>query len=130
MGNIVVISKLAAEVCAAFKDAPDDYSRISEDVMPLQVILNMAVQHFESTIFSDNDQHECQEVLQSCRSVLEYLNSFIKKYNSLDFVHTSQVLERVSLGAEDIATLKARLISSTYSLHSFIQRFDISSTTI
>ena len=121
------ISKLAAKVYAAYKDAPDDYKHISisEDVMSLQTILNSAVQHFGSTAFSDNDQQEYQEVLKGCERVLQDLNFLLEKYNSRDSTNTIQVFKGVKPGAEGIAMLRARLISAAGILYDFIQRFDI-----
>ena len=63
--------------------------------------------------------------MRGCRSVLEDLNSLIEKYNSLSSANTYQVFKKVKLGTEDIATLRARLISNTGLLNGFIQRFDI-----
>ena len=125
VGDIIAISKLAAKVNAAYKDAPEDYRHISEDVMSLQTILTMVIQHFESTTFGDNHWQECQEVLKSCESVLEDLNSLIVKYNILACVQTNEVVKKINPTAEGIATLRAKLISGTVSLNDFIQRYDI-----
>ena len=126
VGNIISISKLAAKVYATYQDAPDNYKHISvsEGVMSLQSMIDTTAQHFESTPFSDNDLQECQEVLKGCENVLKGLNSFFKKKNGPASTHTSQVHKRVQPGAEDITTLKARLMSSTILLNSFIQRFE------
>ena len=125
IGDIAAISKLATKVYAAYKDAPDDYRHISEEVMSLQIITNMAVQHFESTTLSDNDRQLGQKVSKGCQSVLEDLNSLIEKYNSLASANTTQVFNQVKLGAENISTLRVRLISNTGLLNDFFQRFDI-----
>ena len=130
VGDIIAISGLAVKVYTAYKDAPDDYRHISDEVKSLQIIINKAAQHLESTTLSNNNREEGQEVLKGCQNVLEDLNSLIEKYNSLSSASPSQVLKRVKLGAEDIATLRARLTSNTTLLSSFIQRFDISSITI
>ena len=60
---------------------------------------------------------------KGCQDVLEDLNSLVEKYNSLS---SSNLLQRVKLGTEDITTLRIRLISNTGLLNGFIQRFDIS----
>ena len=125
VGDILAISQLALQVYGAYKDAPKNYRHIVEEVMSLQIIINKAVQHFESPTLSNNDRQLGQEVLKGCRSVLEDLNSLIEKYNSLVSVNTLQIFTKVRLGGEDIATLRSRLISNTSLLNSFIQRFDI-----
>ena len=124
VGNIIYLSKLAAKVYTAYRDAPDDYKHISisEEVMSFQSMINTAAQHFERTPFSDNDLQECQEVFTGCENILEDLNSLFKN-SGLTSTHASEVQKRVKPGAEDITALKARLMSSTILLNSFIQRF-------
>ena len=124
IGDIMAISKLAAKVYTAYKDAPDDYKHVAEEVNSLQSMINKAAQHFQSTALSDNDRQESQNVLKGCRSILGDLNSLIEKYNSLAPANTSQAFQRVMLGTEDIATLRARLTSNATLLSSFIRRFD------
>ena len=126
VGDIIAISQLATKVYAAYKDAPKNYRNISEEVKSLEIIIKKTVQHFNSTILSDSDWQDCQEILKGCQSVLEDLYSLIEKYNSLASASSSQVVKRVGLGTEDIATLRDRLISNTGLLNSFIHRFDIS----
>ena len=113
-----------------------------DEVKSLHIILNKAAQHFESTTLSNNSRQESQEVLERCQNVLEDLDSLIGKQNSLTSASTStnksisQVLQKVRLGdsvvlgAEDIATLRVRLISNTTLLNGFIQRFEILTITI
>lgn len=124
MGDIIAISRLAANVYAVYKDAPNDYRHISEEVMSFQIILDTAVQHFESVTFSDNDLQLGQKILKDCQCVLEGLNSLVEKCPS---VNTPQALTRVK---QDITTFKAGLVSNTSLLGNFVQRFDIPTTTI
>ena len=126
--SVVALSQLAAKVYAAYKDAPDDSRQISEEVMSLQVLIDMAGQYFQRTTFGDNTRQLGHEVYKSCYSVLEDLGSLIEKYHSLSSVSISQSLNRVKLGEEDCTTLRARLISSTNLLSGFIQGFDIPTT--
>ena len=129
-GDIIAISRLALQVHTAYKDAPKNYRHISEEVKSLEIIINKAVQYSGSTTLIDNNQQLGQEALKGCQSVLEDLNSLIEKYNSLASANKRQVFKKVKLGSEDIATLRARLISNTGLLNSFIQRFDILNITI
>ena len=122
VGDIMAISGLAVKVYTAYKDAPDNYRNISDEVKSLHIIINKAARHFESPTLSDNNRQEGQVVLKGCRNVLEDLSSLIENYKSLASANTSQVLQRVKLSTEDIATLRARLMSNTTLLSSFIQR--------
>ena len=128
VGDFMAISGLAVKVYTAYKDAPDDYRHIADEVKSLHIIINKAAPHFESTTLSDNNLQEGQEVLKGCLNVLEELDALIVKYNTLasESASPSQVLQRLKLSTEDIATLRARLTSNTTLLSSFIQRSDIS----
>lgn len=121
-GDIVAIVQLAARVCTAYKDAPSDYKKIANEVKSLHSLINKAAQHFKSTTLSDDDQQEGQEVLEGCQSVLEDLNSLMEEYKSLASTNKRLDFKRVKLGTEDIATLRARLISNATLLSSFVRR--------
>lgn len=125
MGDIATISALVSKVYTAYKDAPDNYRHISEEVRSLQILISKAARYVESPSLSDNDRQEGQEVLKGCQSILEDLNSLIVKYNSLASANTGQVFKKVKLGGEDIATLRSRLISNTGLLNGFIHRLVI-----
>ena len=124
VGDIATISTLVAKVYGAYKDAPDNYRHILEELRSLQILINKAVRHVESSNLNSDDWKEGQEVLKGCQSVLEDLDSLIEKYNSLAPSSPGQVVKKVQFGAEDIATLRSRLISNTVLLNGFIQRFD------
>ena len=124
VGDIMAISKLAIRVYSAYKDAPNDYKNIAEEVNSLQIMINKAAQHFKSTTLTDNDRKEGQEVLKGCQSVLEDLSSLIEEYSGLaSSSNGGQIFKKVKLGTEDIATLRARLTSNATLLGSFIRRF-------
>ena len=126
VGDIIAISGLAVNVYTAYKDAPGDYRNISDEVKSLQILIDKAAPFFESTTLKSNSRQEGQQALKGCKDVLEDLNSLIEKYNSSGSAsRTSQVLRRIRLGTEDIATLRARLISNTGLLNGFIQRLAI-----
>ena len=125
VGDIMTVSTLALKVYSAYKDAPDDYRNIADEVNSLHIITEDAAQHFESATLSNKKQKRGKKVLEGCQNVLKDLDALIEKYDALDSASTSQVLRRIKLGTEDIATLRARLISNTTLLDSFIQRLDI-----
>ena len=125
VGDILAVSGLAVKVYSAYKDAPDGYKHISEEVKSLQSIVDEAIRHLQNPALSDVKQQEGQEALQSCQSVLEDLNSLLEKYKSLGSANKMQVFKRVKLGTEDIMTLRDRLMSSSLFLTNFIRRFAI-----
>ena len=132
LGEIIAISKLAAKVYSAYKDAPSDYRHIAEEVDSLRVMIDKAAQHLQSTILSNSDRQEGQNVLKGCQSILGDLNSLMEKYSRLASANKGQAFQRLMLGTEDIATLRVRLISNATLLSSFIRRCDtqIPTTTI
>ena len=118
VGDIIAISGLAVQVYTAYRDAPDDYKHISDEVKSLQILIDKAAPRFKSA----NSRQEGQQALKGCKDVLQGLNSVIEKYNSSGSSRTSQVLKRIRLGTEDIVSLRVRLISNTALLNAFIQR--------
>ena len=127
VGDIMAVSRLALKVYTAYKDAPGDYRNIADEVKSLHIIINEAAQHFESTTTpSSNKQH----ILESCQNLLRDLDALMEKYKALAPANTSQSFRRIKFGTEDIPTLRARLISNTTLLSSFIQRLDITTIII
>ena len=125
VGDVLAIIALARRVHTAYNDAPGDYRNISVEVKSLQILVNKAALHFESSSLSENNRQQGQEVLRGCQVVLEDLNALIEKYPSLASTNTNQIVQRIRLGKEDIAALRLRLISNTCLLNGFIQRFSI-----
>ena len=125
MGGIATISTLAVKVYTAYKNAPENYRHISEEVESLQILINKAIQLIKGTTLRDNDRQEGQKVLKGCYGVLKDLNSLVKKHKSLASTNKSLATQKVKLGTDDITTLRSRLISNTALLNTFIQRFDI-----
>ena len=130
MGDIMTVLRLDRKVYTAYKDAPDDYRNISDEVNSLHIIINKAARHFECNTLSNKTQEEGKEVLEGCHNVLKDLDALIEKYKVLASADRSQVIRRIKLGKEDIVTLRARLTSNTILLNSFIQRLDIATITI
>lgn len=124
VSEFIGISELALKVYTAYKDGPVVFSQILNEVKAFQIVINKAVRHFGSTTFSNNNRQEGQEVLKNCQNVLEELSSLINKYSNLASTKTSQTLQRVKFVMDDdiIVPLRARIISNTCLLNSFIQR--------
>ena len=118
-GDFIVLSGLATRVHIAYKDAPDYYRHISEEVATLKLLIDKVVLHFKST--SSNDRHGGQAVLKGCQGVLEDLNSFIERYKRIASMNKRLVLNGVRLG-KDITALQVQLISNTALLKGFVRR--------
>ena len=129
-GDILTISQLAVKVSTAYKGAPDNYKHIAEEVEELLVLIDGVDEDFKNITVDSDDYHQGQQILKSCQCVLEDLEALIEKYKSLASPNERPVFQKVKLGSADIATLRARLVSNTVSLNSFIQRFDISTITL
>ena len=116
VGDIMAVSKLALKVYTAYKDAPDDYRNIADEVDSLHIIIEEAARHFENTTLSNQKQQRGKKVLEGCQNVLKDLDALIEKYNALALANAnanaSQVFQRIKLGTEDIVTLRARLTSN------------------
>ena len=120
--DIIAISRLAVRVSIAFKDASDDYRPLSEEVAALKLLIDRVAPHFKSNTISRDDYRYGEKVLRDCQSVLENLNSFIRKYERLASINKRLVLNRVKLGKEDITALQIQLVSNTVLLNGFIRR--------
>ena len=118
--DIIAITGLAIRVSIAYKDAPDDYKHISEEVAALKLLIDKVASHLKCA--SQEDHCYSEKVLKDCQSVLEGLSSFIEKYKRLASINKKLVLNRVKLGNEDITALQVRLTSKTVLLESFVRR--------
>ena len=130
VGDIMAISGLAVKVYTAYKDAPDEYRNISDEVESLYIIIQEAAQHFEGAKLCDNTRQKGPKILKGCQNILEDLDALIIKYNSIASGSTGRVIQRIKLGTEDISSLRIRLISNTGLLNGFIQRFNTPKITI
>ena len=121
--DIIAITGLAVRVSIAFKDTPDDYNRhILKEVAALQLLVDEVAPHIKSIAISQEEYHHGEKVLKDCRSVLEDLNSFIRKYKRLASINKGLDLNSVKLCKEDITALHERLISKAVLLKSFLRR--------
>ena len=123
VGDILAISGLAIKVYTAYKDAPEEYRHISEEVVALQILIDQVAQHFKSATMSSSDRLDGQNTLKGCQSVLKDLNTLIEKYKSLASSNKGLVFKRIKLGNEDISAIRIRLISNTVLLSGFVRRF-------
>ena len=62
VGDIIAISQLAVTVYTAYKDAPDEYQHISDEVKSLKILIDKAARHFESPTLDDDSRQEGEGV--------------------------------------------------------------------
>ena len=120
--DIIAITGLAVRVSIAYKDASHDYRHISEEVASLKLLIDRVAPHFRSNTISREDCHYGEKVLRGCQSVLEDLDSFIRKYERLASMNKRLVLNRVKLGKVDITALQVQLVSNVVLLNGFIRK--------
>ena len=56
VGDILAISGLAIKMYTAYKDAPDNYKHIADEVKSLHIVIKKATQHFDSSTLGYNSQ--------------------------------------------------------------------------
>ena len=120
--NIIAIAGLAIRVSIAYKDAPEAYRHISEEVAALKLLVDKVAPRFQGTTLSQEDYYYGEMVFRDCQSVLEDLDSFIRKYHRLASINKRFVLNRLKLGKEDITALSVRLVSKTVLFNGFVRR--------
>lgn len=125
VGDIIVISDLAMRVHITYKDTPNCYKHISEEVAVLRTLIEKVAQHFKRSAISKNDCHEGQKVLEGCQSVLKDLYSLMEKYKSRASTHKGLPFLGAKFGEDNIVTLRERLVFNTGLLHGFNRRFVI-----
>ncbi|KAF8419516.1 hypothetical protein EV426DRAFT_644774 [Tirmania nivea] len=124
VGDILAISKLAWDVYNVYKDAPDDFRNISDEIKSLHIImdnnsLRVKLQDPKMTL---EERKRVQEILQGCTNVLKDSDRLLDKYKSLGSTpgSSSRALDRVNWGKENISELRSRLTSNTILLNTFV----------
>ena len=127
VGDFLAVTKLAWEVYTAYKDykeAPDDFRNISDEIKSLHIIVDRHKDEFLNTTLNPDEAAQLREILQGCTNVLEDLDRLRIKYMSLGSApgSSSQAIDRIKWSQENIAELRARLSSNTVLLTSFTAR--------
>jgi len=124
VGDFIAVSKLAWDVYNAYKDAPEDFKNISDEIKSLHIIVDRHKNQFQDKTLTSDEQAQLREILQGCTNVLEDLDKLHIKYMRLGSAQgsTSQAIDRIKWTQENIAELRARLTSNTTLLNTFISR--------
>ena len=121
VSNFIAISSLAIRVYRAYEDDIDDQGYISNEVAALRILIEKTAKHFKTTPVGSDGRPYGQNVLISCQSVLEDLDSFPRKYKNLP----STIKRQIILSKKEIVALRESLISNTILLNGFVRRFVI-----
>jgi hypothetical protein len=120
VGDFIAVGALAWNVYKSCKEAPESYGRISLEVLSLHAVLKEA----EETVFvqplSPTKREHLKAVGDGCYCVLKDLDNLCQKYQSLG-TQSKRTWDRMRLGTEDIAELRARLTSNTVLLTAWIR---------
>ena len=127
VGDFIAVSKLALDVytaITAYKDAPEDFRNISDEIKSLHIIVERNQNQFQHKTLNLDEQVQLWEILQGCTNVLRDLDKLHTKYMSLGSAQgsSSQAIDRILWSQENIAELRARLTSNTTLLNAFIAR--------
>jgi len=128
IGDIIAISKLALDVYNVYKDAPDDFRNISDEIKSLHIIVDSdsLKAKLQDPNLALSEREGLREILQGCSHVLKDLDDLLIKYKGLGSSSegsSSRALDRLKWGQEDIAKLRARLTCNTTLLNAFITRY-------
>ena len=124
VGDFIAVSKLALDVYTAYKDAPDDFRNISDEIKSLHIIIDRSKDKFQHKSLNSDEQVQLRGILQGCTNVLEDLDKLHIKYMSLGSAQgsSSRAIDRIKWSQENIAELRARLTSNTTLLSAFVAR--------
>ena len=122
VGDFIAVSKLAWSVYTGYKDAPEDFRNISDEIKLLHIIVDRHKDKFQDKTLSLDEQTQLRDILQGCTNVLEDLDKLRIKYMRLGSAQgsSSQAIDRIRWSQENIAELRARLTSNTTLLNTFI----------
>jgi len=122
VGGFIAVSKLAWDVYTAYKDAPEDFRNISDEIKSLHIIVDRHKDNFQDKTLTSDEQVQLREILQGCTNVLD--DKFHIKFIRLgsDQGSSSQAINRIKWTQENIAELRAWLTSNTMLLNTFIAR--------
>jgi len=124
VGDFLAVSRLALDVYTAYKDAPEDFRNISDEIKSLHIIIDRNKDKFQDKTLNSDDQIQLREILQGCTNVLRDLDKLHIKYMSLGSARgsSSQAIDRIKWSQENISELRARLTSNATLLSVFITR--------
>ena len=97
VGDFLAVSRLALDVYTAYKDAPQDFRNISDEIKSLHIITDSHKDELQDKTLSADDERRSREILQGCLNVLGDLDELRDKYMGLGLAQgsSSQALDRI-----------------------------------
>lgn len=119
VGDFVAVGTLAWSVYKSCKAAPESFENISMEVLSLHAVLKESEETLFRRPLKTTRAERLIVIKDGCDKVLTDLQSLVDKYESLG-TKSKRTWDRMKWGNEDIAEIRARLISSTTMLNAFI----------
>ncbi len=120
VGDFVAVGTLAWNVYKSCRAAPGSFSNISIEVLSLHAVLKEADETIFKSPLPPQSQARLKTIGDGCQCVLGDLQALVEKYENLR-TQSKRTWDRMKWGAEDIAEIRSRLISSTTMLTAFIR---------
>jgi len=120
LGDIIALGQLAWNVYKSCRDAPESFNNIATEVLSLQAVLKEVEETLSNYPLSQSKKANLATILNGCRSVLEDLQALVDKYESLG-TQSKRTFDRMGWGTNDIAELRARLVSNVAMLNTFMR---------
>ena len=119
VGDCIVVGRLAWKMFEYFREAPEIFHNIHNEVLSLHTALERVKQTLCNAALQPDSQSELKIHLKNCDSVLQELNELTVKYKKVG-EKTRSPLDRIRLSNEDIAGVRLRLIASIIMLMMFL----------
>jgi hypothetical protein len=120
LGDILLLTKFATEVCRACKHSADEFRTISGEVNNLRVVFEDIADIIEQdrSALTQRRSERLADLISNSHSVLQDLHGELKHYASLN-TKTQKKYDILRFGFKDIADIRMRIISTNTSLNSF-----------
>lgn len=118
VGDIFLISSLAWRVYRLCRDSSNEFKALSTEVASLHIVLKETEDQIQQNNVEKGYEARLLVIADGCKDVLEDLESFLSKYESLA-TKTQRTWDRLRWGSEDARKLRERLVSNTVLLTAF-----------
>jgi hypothetical protein len=120
LGDILLLTKFATEICRACKHSADEFRSISAEVNNLRVVFEDIADIIEQdkSALTQRRTERLGELLANSQSVLQDLKRELQHYASLN-TKTQKKYDILRFGFKDVADIRMRIISTNTCLNSF-----------
>ena len=120
LGDIIALSRLSWTIYQACKEAPSTFGQLSHEVLSLNAVLKETEEVYQDEDLGESRQGGLCVVVTGCKSVLEELQTLLKKYESVG-TKANRTLDRMGWAALDIPSWRQRLTSNVVLLTAFLR---------